>query len=247
MRGGPGTADPGRISYANITLQSLLIAAYGVDCKIQDDCDQIVGPAWMRSNRYDIDAKMPAETTAEQFRTMLQNLMAERFHMAVHHETRDLPGYDLVLAKGGSKLVASPASELGTGDAAGPLVKFGAPGEYGQLLRPGFLIFPHKGTRSTENHAIGREQSLADLTKILRQLMNSHVVDKTGLTGEYDFTIDWVPEGVTLIQETDGPAIEPPHGIPTAIEDQLGLKLTRTKVTLDTVIVDNADKVPAMN
>ncbi|HVW09213.1 MAG TPA: TIGR03435 family protein [Bryobacteraceae bacterium] len=247
LRGGPGTADPGRISYANITLQSLLIVAYGADCKIQDDCDQVIGPAWLRSNRYDMEAKLPGDTTAEQFRAMLQNLLAERFRMALHRETRDFPGYDLTLAKRGSKLIPSPASELGTGDPAGPLVKFGAPGQYGELLRPGFLIFPYKGTRSTANHAVGREQSLAEITRLLGNLMNARIVDKTGMSGKYDFTIDWVPDGVTMIQEADGPEIAPPHGLPTAIEDQLGLKLVRTKITLDAIVVDNADKIPAAN
>ncbi len=248
LRGGPGTADPGRISYANVTLESLLILAYGADCKVQqDDCDQIAGPAWLRSNRYNIQAKIPAGATAEQFRTMLQNLLTERFRMVLHHETRALPGYNLTLAKSGSRLTASPPSELGTGDPAGPLVKYGAPGEYGKLLRPGFLVFPYKGTRSTANHAIGREQSLAEITKLLTELMNTHIVDKTGLAGKYDFTIDWVPDGVTMIQEADGPEIAPPHGIPTAIEDQLGLKLVKTTLPLDTIVVDSADKIPASN
>ena len=106
LRGGPGTADPGRISYANVTLESLLILAYGADCKVQEDCDQIAGPAWLRSNRYDIDAKMPAGTTSEQLRTMLQKLLAERFRMTLHHEIRGLPGYELRPAKSGSKLVS---------------------------------------------------------------------------------------------------------------------------------------------
>jgi uncharacterized protein (TIGR03435 family) len=247
LRGGPGTADPGRISYANVTLESVLIAAYGADCKIQENCDQIIGPAWLRSNRYDINANMPADTTIEQFRSMLQNLLSERFHMTVHHETRELPGYELTLAKSGSKLVASPASELGTGDPAGPLAKFGAPGEYGKLLRPGFLVFPYKGTRATANHGVGREQSLAEITKLLSNLMNAHVADKTGLTGKYDFTIDWVPEGATMIQEVEGPEIAPPHGIPTAIEDQLGLKLVKSKMALDTVVGDSADRIPTSN
>jgi len=248
LRGGPGTADPGRISYANVTLQSVLITAYGVDCKVQaEECDQIVGPPWLRSGRYDIDAKIPAGTTTDQFRMMLQNLLAERFRMTVHHETRELPGYELTVGKGGAKLTASPAPEPGSGDATGPLVKFGAPGEYGKLLRAGFLVFPYKGTRATANHAIGREQSLTDITKLLKTLMNAHIVDKTGLAGKYDFTLDWVPDGVTMIQEADGPEIAPPHGIPTAIEDQLGLKLVRSKVALDTVVVDSADKVPTEN
>jgi uncharacterized protein (TIGR03435 family) len=246
LSGGPGTADPGRISYANVTLQSVLITAYGVDCKVQEDCDQIVGPAWLRSERFDIDAKIPAGATNEQFRVMLQNLLAERFHMNVHHETRDLPGYELTL-KGKAKLTPSPPEELGTGDQTGPLVKFGAPGEYGKLLRPGFLIFPYKGTRATANHAMGREQTIADIIRVLSQLTTSHIVDKTGLTGKYDFTLDWIPEGVTMIQEADGPEIAPPHGIPTAIEDQLGLKLVRSKVALDTVVVDSSDKIPTEN
>jgi uncharacterized protein (TIGR03435 family) len=248
LRGGPGTADPGRISYANVTLQSVLITAYGANCKVQiEECDQIAGPPWLRSNRYDIDAKIPAGTTTDQFRIMLQNLLGERFHVTVHHEMRDLPGYELTVAKGKAKLLESPPADSASGDPAGPLVKYGAPGEYGKLLRPGFLVFPYKGTRSTANHAIGREQSLADITKLLNSLMNAHVVDKTGLTGKYDFTLDWVPDGVTMLQEGDGPEITPPHGIPTAIEDQLGLKLVRSKVALDTVIVDSADKIPTEN
>jgi uncharacterized protein (TIGR03435 family) len=246
LRGGPGTADPGRISYANVTLQTLLITAYAADCKLQEDCDQIVGPPWLRTARYDIEAKIPAGTTNDQFKIMLQNLLAERFHVALHHETRDLPGYELTI-KGKSKLVPSPSDELGTGDPAGPLVKNGATGEYGRLLRPGFLVFPYKGTRATALHAIGREQSLADITKLLSQMTNSHVVDKTGLTGKYDFTFDWVPDGVTMLHEADGPEIEPPHGVPTAIEEQLGLKLVRTKIPLDTVVVDSADKTPTEN
>ena len=247
LRGGPGTADPGRISYANVTLQSVLITAYGADCKVQEDCDQIVGPPWLRSSRYDIDAKIPAGATNDQFRTMLQNLLAERFHMTLHREMRDLPGYELTVGKGKAKLVASPPDSASAEASTGPLVKFGAPGEYGKLLRAGFMIFPYKGTRSTANHAIGREQSLADITKLLSTLLNTHVIDKTGLTGTYDFTLDWVPDGVTMIQEADGPELAPPHGIPTALEDQLGLKLVRGKVTLDTVVIDSADKIPTEN
>jgi uncharacterized protein (TIGR03435 family) len=249
LRGGPGTADPGRISYANVTLQSVLITAYGADCKVQaEECDQIVGPPWLRSSRYDLDAKIPAGTTTDQFRIMLQNLLTERFHITVHHETRDLPGYELTVGKGGAKLVASPPTDSASSETAtGPLMKFGAQGEYPQLLRAGFMIFPYKGTRSMANHAIGREQSLTDITKLLKSLMNAHIVDKAGLTGKYDFTLDWVPDGVTMIQEAGGPDIGPPHGIPTAIEDQLGLKLVRSKVALDTVIVDSADKIPTEN
>ena len=246
LRGGPGTADPGRISYANVTLQSLLITAYSADCKVQaEECDQIAGPSWLRSSRYDIDAKIPAGATADQFRIMLQNLLAERFHVTLHHEMRDLPGYELTVGKGKVKLVVSSPAEISAGDPAGPLVKFGAAGEAPQLLRAGIMIFPH-GTPVT-NHLIAREQTLADITKMLSNLLSTHVVDKTGLAGRYDFRLDWVPDGAAQMQAPDAQEILPPHGVPTAVEDQLGLKLVRGKVALDTVIVDNADKIPTEN
>jgi uncharacterized protein (TIGR03435 family) len=249
LRGGPGSADPGRISYANVTFQSLLIIAYGAGCRVQgEECDQIVGPAWLRAERYDINAAVPAGTTNAQFQVMLQNLLADRFHVKVHHETRELPGYDLTVGKAAPKLKKSPA-DAGTSDASssGPLVKFGAVGEYPQLLRAGFIIAPYKGTRATANHLIAREQTLPDIAKMLGTLLSTHVIDKTALTGKYDFTVDWVPEGVTMLQDQDATEITPPHGIPTALEDQLGLKLVRTRVPLDIVIVDNAEKLPTDN
>jgi uncharacterized protein (TIGR03435 family) len=180
---------------------------------------------------------------------MLENLLAERFHLKVHHETRDLAGYDLTVGKAAPKLIKSPAPDASASDQppSGPLVKFGAVGEYPQLLRAGFIIAPYKGTRAMANHLIAREQTPPDITKMLSLLLRTHVADKTGLTGKYDFTLDWVPDGVTLIEGPDAPEITPPRGIPTALEDQLGLKLIRTKVPLDVVIVDSAEKVPTEN
>jgi uncharacterized protein (TIGR03435 family) len=124
-------------------------------------------------------------------------------------------------------------------------VKFGAAGETPQLLRSGFMIFPH-GTPTT-NHLIAREQTLPDITKMLSNLLSTHVVDKTGLAGKYDFTLDWVPDGVTQMQAPDAEEILPPHGVATAVEDQLGLRMVRSKVALDTVIVDSAYKMPTEN
>ncbi len=250
LRGGPGSTDPGRISYTYVTLQSLLITAYGAGCGVQvEEFDQISGPARTRSERYDVVATLPPGTTNQQFQIMLQNLLAERFHLKVHHETRDLAGYDLTVGKAAPKLTKSPAPDAGASDQlpSGPLLKFGAVGEYPQLLRAGFIIAPYKGTRAIANHLIAREQTLPDITKMLSLLLRTHVVDKTGLTGNYDFTLDWVPDGATLLQGSDALEITPPHGIPTALEDQLGLKLVRNKVPLDVVIVDNAEKVPTDN
>ncbi len=100
MRGGPGTSDPGRYTATQQDLKVIITTAYGVRL------DQISGPAWFDDPgpNFTITATMPPDTTKAQFQLMLQNLLAERFHLALHHETRNFPGYDLVVAPGGLKL-----------------------------------------------------------------------------------------------------------------------------------------------
>lgn len=98
MSGGPGTPDPGQLTYTNVTLKNVLMNAYGVKGY------QISGPKWLESERFDIVAKIPTGTTKEDFKLMLQNLLAERFKLTLHHETKELPMYSLVVGKGGSKL-----------------------------------------------------------------------------------------------------------------------------------------------
>src|SRR4051812_689501 len=82
MRGGPGTSDPGQITYTNVMLMSVLLRAYDVKTY------QVTGPDWLSSRRYDITAKIPPGATKEQFNRMLQGLLVDRFHLALHHETR---------------------------------------------------------------------------------------------------------------------------------------------------------------
>jgi len=105
MRGGPGTGDPDRIIFTNVTLLNVVLRAYQVKSY------QATAPDWMSSERYDITAKIPAEATAEQFPLMLQGLLTERFHLALHHETKQLQGYELV--RGKNKLKLKPTTENG--------------------------------------------------------------------------------------------------------------------------------------
>lgn len=114
LRGGPGTSDPGQISWTACSLDFLIERAYGIQQ------DQFSGPGWLSSARYDISAKVPAGATAEQFDEMLQNLLVERFHLQVHHDTRVLSAYDLVLRRSPPKLkpsewVPPPRRELEAG------------------------------------------------------------------------------------------------------------------------------------
>ena len=199
MRGGPGTDDPGRITFTRVLLGTLLTRAYGIGG------DQIAGPGWVTdfagddSNYFTITATMPKETTVEQFQLMLRNLLADRFHLVVHHESKGFPGYELTVASGGSKLKEAAAEDgaVDTGlrgpmanDANGfPLRHPGSPGST-RLPRPGTW-----GMFLSSNRV-----SMAQLTQRLGMMINQsngaelnvfvpRVVDKTGLTGVYEFTL----------------------------------------------------------
>ena len=96
FKGGPGTSDPGRISWSKAALRQILVRAYGVAT------DQVSGPDWIDSERYEIIATMPPATTPDDLRIMLRELLAERLGLVAHHESRNLPVYLLTVAKGGS-------------------------------------------------------------------------------------------------------------------------------------------------
>src|ERR1700678_430352 len=111
-RGGPGTADPTLITWSYATLRALLMTAYDVKTY------QLNGPPWLNTERYDIVAKVPAGATKEQVNVMWQKLLAERFGVVLHHESREFEVNELIIDKDGSKLRATtwdPASPLPPG------------------------------------------------------------------------------------------------------------------------------------
>jgi uncharacterized protein (TIGR03435 family) len=230
----------------------------------------------MESGVYEINAIMPPTTTKEQFQSMLRNLLAERFHLRVHHETRNFPGYDLVVAKGGPKLKEvtpdpNPApippgpSVMGNDDF--PILP---PGPHtAQILSGGNWRFKYQ------------ERSMADLAATLPLMIvrgqgismlsdsgtrRPRVTDQTGLNGKYDFTLEFSCSAcfaTVTVSASAIPAPRPPGDIsaeeaasepaggPTvfaAVEKQLGLRLEKTKdIPLDVIVVDRIDKVPTEN
>ena len=206
-RGGPGTADPGRIHLCCVGMFSLLIRAYGVEI------DQIIGPAWimenMGSNLYLIDATMPADATQAQFELMMQNLLAERFHLEVHRESRNFPGYELVVARDGPKLKETAISPSGA-----------------VVLPPGPQMLTTLGRGMVRVQV--QEKPIGDLVKGLGRLIaqsmgenpndfssrKARVLDKTGLTGKYDFTVEFSCEGCgglsANLAMANGAAANPP-------------------------------------
>jgi uncharacterized protein (TIGR03435 family) len=258
--GGPGTNDPGRIRYPNMSLKNLLMSAYDVKNF------QITGPAWLDTERFDIDATMPPETTRAQFHTMLQNLLAERFKLNIHRESKELPMYSLVVAKNGSKLKESAAVVSGDGDAPPPPE---ALPDRPKIGPDGFPIIPvHRGLFGImmpgRARLIGQQQSMQDLATRLTDMLNRPVTDATELTAKYDFVLTYSPEGLNGPMGPMGPmpppggaAISGPAARPSdaeplvdifgAVQADLGLKLETKKGSVEMIVVDHAEKVPTEN
>ena len=196
--GGPGSKDPGRIRYPFMNLRSLLTIAYDVKGY------QIAGPATLDTERFEITATMPPTTTKEQFQVMLQNLLAERFKLTLHRETKELPVYSLVLAKSGSKLKESaetaPPAELEPG--ALPPLPPGGPkmGPDGFPIMPAGMAAPGGQMMIMmmpgRARLFGQHQPLQNLVARLSQQLNRPVIDATGLTGKYDITLTYATEGL---------------------------------------------------
>jgi uncharacterized protein (TIGR03435 family) len=229
-RGGPGSADPGRVVYSFMPLKWLLAIAYGVKQY------QISGPGWLETERYDIVATVPDGTSKAQFPMMLQTLLTDRFGIELHHETRELPVYELSVAKNGSKL-KPPAADPNA-----------RPGTSRMSLTPGGF------------HLEGHAEPASHLAIILEDQLASPVVDKTGLSGTFDFTLDFSRESVqnsALAGLPPPPPANPPGPVTapagdpteapslfTAIQEQLGLKLDKKRGPLDVIVLDRAEKVP---
>ncbi len=93
MRGGPGTNDPGQTTFTNVPMKFLLTYAYDVKGF------QVLGPAWLDSERFDVVAKVPKGATKEQVRMMMQSLLTERFHLALHHESKEMRLEELLVGR----------------------------------------------------------------------------------------------------------------------------------------------------
>ncbi|HTA43193.1 MAG TPA: TIGR03435 family protein [Bryobacteraceae bacterium] len=238
-RGGPGTADPGQITWTYARFIDLLMTAYDVKSY------QINGPTWINNERYDVLVKVPADASKDQVRVMWQNLLAERFGLKLHHESREFRVEELVVAKGGPKLketVEDPTPPL-----SGEPPKF----RDGVLNSPGFVLTISPGASRADIHAFSRAQPLSKLTGTLGNMVNRPVLDKTGLTGNYDFTLEFSIDMGRLAVPAPGDAgdgaTDPGSDVESALQDQLGLRLVAAKATLDVLVIDAAEKMPTAN
>ncbi len=248
-RGGPGTADPGQFTLGYATMKAILAQAFGVKA------NQITGPAWLEKtdDHYDIVAKVPPGVSKEDGKTMLQNLLVERFGLTFHRETKDVQGYELAVGKNGPKLKESAIS-------ADPQ----PPPTAGRPLKlKTRIIFAGPDGR---NATVAKQQSISQLADFLEGQLGKPVVDKTGLTAKYDYEFAFdrtglpgafiPPAASASAAPTAGAAGAPPgfdsapSGAPSlfnAVQQELGLKLDPKKVTVELIVVDRIEKVPTEN
>ena len=235
-RGGPGTPDPGQITWTNATLKGVLTIAYDVKDY------QISGPGWLNTERYDILVKVAPGATKDQVNMMWQNLLAERFGVMLHHEPKEFQVEELVIGKGGSKLKETTLDPAALLDPGPPTFD-----KNRELASPGFVtsIMPNG-----EAHSVAKGQPLSKLTTLLGNVLRRPVIDKTGLVGKYDFSIDFRMDlramGVAATGAGDN-APDPGPDLVAAVQQQLGLRLVPGKAMLDVLIIDKAEKVPTDN
>ena len=207
------TYEPTSISARNVTLKRLLAEAY----RLQQS--QVSGPGWLGQNEYDIEAKSAGVATKEQMSLMLQTLIAERFNLIQHSEPREMRVYELVVDKSGSKI--HPINGAETTRAQGGFHFHGDMREFADLLAVQLSI------PASNNPA---EPARASTSQI-------PVVDKTGMTGIFDFSVEMRPElGTDMFAAWQ-----------RALPDQLGLKIESRKGNLSVLVVDRATKIPTAN
>lgn len=238
MKGGPGTGDAAQITYTNVTLMSALLKAY--DLKSY----QAAGAEWLSSKRYDITAKIPAGATKEQFGAMLRNLLAERFHMAVHHETKQLDGFELVVGRNGIKIKEAATSDAPAADLSTPPKK-DANG-FPEFTGPGLAMMEGVRGRAVVTYLRAQAQPVSALADLFIREFRQPVVDKTGLTARFDFTLEYAPQAPGAL-ETAAPDADGAPNLMTAVQQQLGLRLNPAKIPVDVVVVDRADPNPTQN
>jgi uncharacterized protein (TIGR03435 family) len=219
IHGGPGSPDPGFVTMRNIDLFSLVAMAYGLHRY------ELSAPGWLNSTSIDLSARLPQGIDADQYRRMLQVMLGERFHLAVHHETHEMRVYDLTVDKNGPKIKEStnpstPSAGVRPPPKAGPRQGYHGP----VMIDSNGLFMPV-------------------LAALLSRSLEAPVIDATGLTGEYEIHL----RGLIGIPAPARDDENPPPTLFDALPQQLGLRLVPRKAQVDIVVVDRMDKSPTQN
>jgi uncharacterized protein (TIGR03435 family) len=193
-----------RVLYRGVTVRYLLMTAY----ELRDA--QISGaPAWAGSERYDVTAKAEGNRPhipQEEIQVMVRGLLRDRFQLASHWKTEAQPGFALLVGRNGHKLTLTAGGARGYRMTNGP----------------------------ARAHVAFTGSPIAALVRQLTQLTGRPVFDRTGLTGEYDMSLEWAPD--------NAPADSPLPSLYTAVQDQLGLRLEGQKGDVQILVIDSVQR-----
>jgi uncharacterized protein (TIGR03435 family) len=207
------TYSPIGFTGRNVTLKRLIAEAW------RCQRNQVIGPAWLDRNEYDIVARLPEGASGKQIPFMLRTLLADRFQLKVHSETREMRGYELTVAPGGARIHPVQPGALPT---AGPGLHF-----HGDMRQFADLLAVQLSIPAPTSPDV----------PVIADASPAPVLDKTGLDGIYDFTVDLHPEigtdGFTFWKRV--------------LEDQLGLRIESRKADVEFVVLDDAAKIPTPN
>jgi len=239
----------GRLHAENLTVRQYIKSAYSLQ-----DFQVVGGPAWLRNEGFDIEAKGDAGANREKLMLMLQPLLEERFQLKYHRETRELPVYALTVAKGGAKLPGP--KEGGCAKMDGTTPPFA-----GRPTTPCGSLFAGFGSAGVSGGmtARGGDLDMPYFVRFLSSTLGRPVLDRTGIAKHFDVQLNFaVDDSVAGVMdggavaghtETMAAAAAAPGGAPNilaALQEQLGLKLEATKGPVEVMVIDHVEK-PAGN
>jgi uncharacterized protein (TIGR03435 family) len=259
--------DAGRVDIGLMSIADLIRTAYELKPY------QVTGPDWMNSQRFDILAKMPEGATKEQVPAMLKTLLAERFKLTLHKESKEHSMYALVLGKGGLKLKESQPEAAAPPDAPpannAPAIKMNSDGRGATVSTPGAGSVKSSIGADGMMHLELSKVSMARFAEVLSRFVDRPVVDATGLKGNYQVALDLSMTDMMRVARANGAAIPAmgPGGGPVAAAggaaeaasdpggggslftavQAMGLKLDSRKEAIDVYVVDHVEKTPSEN
>jgi len=208
------TFPGGRFRANATTLKYLLEWAYDIQT-----AQHTGGPAWLSSDRYDIEATAGTNASDAQMKRMVQALLEDRFHLKVHRETKEMQA--IVLAQGRNAPKISPAKD-------------------GEIHAVRFTPQDGSGGKVASYHILCTRFTVAELSDTFARQLGQVIVDQTGLQGDFDFTIDLTPD-------ESRPNPLDPTMLLSALRDQIGLSVKSQKTPVEILVIDGAEKVAAGN
>lgn len=250
----PSLTTPTESRTIDVTARNLIEQAYRIPWTPTLNERVIGGPDWIDSIRYDVDARidpsfaaalqqMSFEERKDQTSLMMQSLLADRFQLKVHFESRELPIYALVVAKGGPKLAPAKQPPIAEGDQ--PTQSPSIPAKAEDVRQGIFVQYRGQAAEMTAKGVTldGLARWLAGYSEIGGRAL----VNQTGLAGTYDFTLHWTRERLAAAGQGDSTASATspePEGpaLFTGLQEQLGLRLLSTKGPVEVLVIDQIEK-----